>query len=39
MQTPAGFDDRRRAHASDWLAIVFNPSMPYRLTHMLLASA
>ncbi len=25
-------------HAADWWAIVFNPSMPYRLTHMLLAS-
>ena len=27
-----------RAHATDWLAIIFNPSFPYRLTHMLLAS-
>jgi cytochrome bd ubiquinol oxidase subunit I len=27
------------AHATDWWAIIFNPSMPYRLTHMLLASA
>jgi cytochrome d ubiquinol oxidase subunit I len=26
-------------YATDWWAIVFNPSMPYRLTHMLLASA
>ncbi len=26
------------AHAVDWWAIIFNPSMPYRLTHMLLAS-
>ena len=26
------------AHATDWFAIVFNPSMPYRLVHMLLAS-
>jgi cytochrome bd ubiquinol oxidase subunit I len=26
------------AHATDWWAIVFNPSMPYRLVHMLLAS-
>jgi cytochrome d ubiquinol oxidase subunit I len=25
-------------HAVDWWAIVFNPSMPYRLIHMLLAS-
>ncbi|MCC5853550.1 MAG: cytochrome ubiquinol oxidase subunit I, partial [Alkalimonas sp.] len=27
------------AHATDWLAIIFSPSFPYRLTHMLLASA
>ena len=26
------------AHATDWWAIIFNPSMPYRLAHMLLAS-
>ena len=26
------------AHATDWMAIIFNPSMPYRVTHMLLAS-
>lgn len=39
MQTPAGFEMRNgQAHAVDWWAIVFNPSMPYRLTHMLLAS-
>ncbi|MEZ5459210.1 MAG: cytochrome ubiquinol oxidase subunit I [Steroidobacteraceae bacterium] len=39
MQTPAGFEMRDGvAHATDWLAIVFNPSMPYRLAHMLLAS-
>jgi len=39
MQTPAGFEIRDGvAHATDWWAIVFNPSMPYRLTHMLLAS-
>ena len=30
-------DRRRRACRRDWLAIVFNPSLPYRLTHMLLA--
>lgn len=39
MQTPAGFvmvDGQ--AHAADWLAIVFNPSFPYRFSHMLLAS-
>ena len=39
MQTPVGFEMRDgAAHAVDWLAIVFNPSMPYRLTHMLIAS-
>ncbi|MEM6971666.1 MAG: cytochrome ubiquinol oxidase subunit I [Pseudomonadota bacterium] len=40
MHTPAGFEMRDGvAHATDWMAIIFNPSMPYRLTHMLLASA
>jgi cytochrome d ubiquinol oxidase subunit I len=39
MQTPAGFELRDGiVHATDWWAIVFNPSMPYRLVHMLLAS-
>jgi cytochrome d ubiquinol oxidase subunit I len=39
MQTPAGYELRDGVvHATDWAAIVFNPSMPYRLTHMLLAS-
>ncbi len=39
MQTPAGFEIRDGvAHATDWFAIVFNPSMPYRLGHMLIAS-
>jgi cytochrome d ubiquinol oxidase subunit I len=39
MQTPAGFEMRDGvAHATDWFAIVFNPSFPYRLTHMLIAS-
>ncbi|KQZ12748.1 MULTISPECIES: cytochrome ubiquinol oxidase subunit I [unclassified Mesorhizobium] len=39
MQTPTGFEMRDGvAHAVDWWAIVFNPSMPYRLVHMLLAS-
>ncbi|MCR9256651.1 MAG: cytochrome ubiquinol oxidase subunit I [Alphaproteobacteria bacterium] len=39
MHTPVGFEMRDGvAHATDWLAIVFNPSMPYRLVHMLLAS-
>ncbi len=40
MQTPQGFEWREgKAFAVDWWAIVFNPSLPYRLTHMLLASA
>jgi cytochrome d ubiquinol oxidase subunit I len=26
------------AHATSWLEIIFNPSMPYRLSHMLIAS-
>jgi cytochrome d ubiquinol oxidase subunit I len=39
MHTPAGFELREGvAHATDWWAIIFNPSMPYRLAHMLLAS-
>jgi cytochrome d ubiquinol oxidase subunit I len=39
MHTPAGFEIRNGVvHATDWIQIVFNPSMPYRLTHMLLAS-
>jgi cytochrome d ubiquinol oxidase subunit I len=39
MQTPVGFEMRDgQAHATDWLAILFNPSLPYRLTHMLIAS-
>jgi len=39
MQTPAGFEIiEGKAYATSWLAIVFNPSFPYRLIHMLLAS-
>lgn len=39
MHTPAGYELRDGVvHAADWFAIVFNPSMPYRLAHMLLAS-
>ena len=39
MQTPAGYEIRDGvAHATDWLAIIFNPSMPYRTLHMLVAS-
>ncbi|MFC3121422.1 cytochrome ubiquinol oxidase subunit I [Agaribacter flavus] len=40
MHTPAGFEMKDGvAHATDWLAIIFNPSFPYRLTHTLLSSA
>jgi cytochrome d ubiquinol oxidase subunit I len=39
MQTPAGFEVRDGVvHATDWVQIVFSPSMPYRLAHVLLAS-
>jgi cytochrome d ubiquinol oxidase subunit I len=40
MQTPAGhvFQDGVLV-AGSWLAVIFNPSFPYRLAHMLLASA
>lgn len=39
MQTPQGFEMiDGQAHATNWLAIVFNPSMPYRLAHMLTAA-
>jgi cytochrome bd ubiquinol oxidase subunit I len=39
MQTPIGFEMiDGRAHATDWLAIIFNPSFPYRFAHMLLAT-
>lgn len=40
MQTPAGFEMRDGvAFPTDWWAIIFNPSFPYRFTHTLLASA
>ncbi len=39
MQTPVGFEMvNGKAMATDWLAIMFNPSFPYRFTHVLLAS-
>lgn len=39
MHTPAGFELRDGVvHATDWAQVIFNPSMPYRLTHMLIAS-
>lgn len=44
MHTPAGFEmiandaGQLQAHVTRWWDVVFNPSMPYRLIHMLLAS-
>ena len=39
MQTPAGHEVRDGiAYPVDWLAIIFNPSFPYRLAHMLTAA-
>jgi cytochrome d ubiquinol oxidase subunit I len=39
MQTPAGHVlEGRQWIPADWWAVIFNPSFPYRLTHMLLAS-
>ena len=39
MQTPTGFEMiNGQAHPTDWWQVVFNPSFPYRLAHMLIAS-
>ena len=39
MHTPQGFEMIDGvAHATDWSEIIFNPSMPYRFVHMVLAS-
>ncbi|MEX2453949.1 MAG: cytochrome ubiquinol oxidase subunit I [Rhodospirillaceae bacterium] len=40
MHTPAGFAiaDNGQFVPVDWFAIVFNPSFPYRLVHMVLAA-
>jgi len=39
MQTPAGFTrGPDQFLAEDWLAIIFNPSFPYRFVHMVLAA-
>jgi cytochrome d ubiquinol oxidase subunit I len=39
MQTPAGFTEQGGVLVpADWFAIIFNPSFPYRLAHMLNAS-
>ena len=39
MQTPVGqVMDGGQIIAGDWMKVIFNPSFPFRLTHMLLAS-
>jgi cytochrome d ubiquinol oxidase subunit I len=39
MQTPAGYEIRNGiAYPTDWLAVIFNPSFPYRFAHMLNAA-
>jgi cytochrome d ubiquinol oxidase subunit I len=40
MQTPQGFrlGDDGLLYPTDWLAIVFNPSFPYRFAHMIVAT-
>ena len=40
MQTPAGHEFLDgEFHVRSWFDVIFNPSFPYRFTHMLLASA
>jgi cytochrome d ubiquinol oxidase subunit I len=39
MQTPQGYEViDGRAVPVDWLAVIFNPSFPYRLAHMVVAA-
>jgi cytochrome bd ubiquinol oxidase subunit I len=40
MQTPAGYAINADGQfvAADWLEVIFNPSFPYRLVHMVLAA-
>lgn len=39
MHTPSGFEMiEGKAHVTSWLAVIFNPSFPYRMTHMMIAS-
>ncbi len=40
MQTPAGFTVNADGQfiVADWLEVIFNPSFPYRLVHMVLAA-
>jgi cytochrome bd ubiquinol oxidase subunit I len=43
MQTPAGYEMRPNAKGemvafvTDWWAVIFNPSFPYKLSHMMMA--
>jgi len=40
MQTPAGYEIVAGTYrVKSWMAVIFNPSFPYRFTHMMLASA
>jgi cytochrome d ubiquinol oxidase subunit I len=40
MQTPAGYgiNDQGQFVPEDWWAVIFNPSFPYRLVHMVMAA-
>jgi cytochrome d ubiquinol oxidase subunit I len=40
MQTPQGFrlGDDGLLYPTDWLAVIFNPSFPYRFAHMVVAT-
>ena len=39
MQTPQGYEMINGvAYVTSWMEVIFNPSMPYRVSHMLLAS-
>ena len=39
MQTPAGYEIVDGVyHVKSWVEVIFNPSFPYRFTHMVLAS-
>jgi len=39
MQTPAGYELKNGiVYPTDWLAVIFNPSFPYRFAHMLNAA-
>lgn len=39
MQTPAGYEIiNNQVVPTDWLAVIFNPSFPYRLAHMGIAA-